>query len=42
MFNKNTNDAIENLWDAMYLLQESVDELREEIDYLADFLGIND
>ena len=42
MFNNKTNTAIENLWDAVYLLKSSIDELREEVDYLADILDADD
>ena len=42
MFNKKTTEAIEALFDAVYLLQDSIVQLKEEIDYLADSIGLND
>lgn len=42
MINKKINETIEELSDAVYLLTENIKELKEEVDYLYDTLGIDD
>jgi hypothetical protein len=42
MINKKVNEMIEELSDAVYLLTENIKELKEEVDYLYDTLGIDD
>lgn len=45
-WNKKQEDNLDFLTDLIYLeastLQRQITELREEIDYLSDFLGIDD
>jgi FtsZ-binding cell division protein ZapB len=38
MFNRKLEEAIENLYDSIYLLSEEVKEIREEVDYLLEVL----
>ena len=38
MFNKKINEAIEILYDSIYLLAEEIKEIREEVDYLLEVL----
>jgi len=42
MLNKRINEVIEELSDAIYLLNENIKELKEEVDYLYDKLGLDD
>jgi prefoldin subunit 5 len=38
MFNRNINEAIEILYDSIYLLTEEIKEIREEVNYLSEIL----
>ena len=38
MFNKKLEEAVENLYDSIYLLSEEVKTIREEVDYLLEVL----
>jgi hypothetical protein len=38
MFNRKLEEAIENLYDSIYLLSEEVKDIREEVDYLLEVL----
>jgi hypothetical protein len=38
MFNKKLEEAMENLYDSIYLLSEEVKTIREEVDYLLEVL----
>jgi len=42
MFNRKTNEAIEILYDSIYLLGADVKELREEVDYLVHLVEESD
>jgi uncharacterized coiled-coil protein SlyX len=42
MFNKKVNELIEELSDSVYLLTQNIKELKEEVDYLYDKLGLDD
>jgi phage shock protein A len=42
MFNKKVNELIEELSDSIYLLSQNIKELKEEVDYLYDKLGLDD
>jgi uncharacterized coiled-coil protein SlyX len=42
MFNKKINELIEELSDSVYLLSENIKQLKEEVDYLYDKLGLDD
>jgi uncharacterized coiled-coil protein SlyX len=42
MFNKKINELIEELSDSVYLLTQNIKELKEEVDYLYDKLGLDD
>jgi hypothetical protein len=38
MFNRKLEEAMENLYDSIYLLSEEVKDIREEVDYLLEVL----
>jgi hypothetical protein len=38
MFNRKLEEAVEVLYDSIYLLAEEVKEIREEVDYLLEVL----
>lgn len=42
MFNKKFYEAVEDLSDAIVLLNANIEELREEVDYLYSALGLDD